>query len=75
MNKKKDINRIDGFLDGSKHIWKNNYDLRFGQIVLNLYNYIYKKYKIDIFFIEYDKLIKYLKEFLGDDKKNDMPFL
>lgn len=48
---------------------KNNYDLRFGQIVLNLYNYIYKKYKIDMFFIEYDKLIKYLKEFLGDDKK------
>ena len=68
MNKK-DINRIDGFLDGFKHIWKDNYDLRFSQIVLNLYNYIYKKYKIDMFFIEDDKLIKYLKEFLGDDKK------
>ena len=40
---KKDINRIDGFLDGFKHIWKDNYDLRFSQIVLNLYNYIYKK--------------------------------
>lgn len=69
MNKK-DINRIDGFLDGFKHIWKDNYDLRFSQIVFLIYIIIFiKKYKIDMFFIEDDKLIKYLKEFLGDDKK------
>ena len=69
MNKK-DINRIDGFLDVFKHIWKDNYDLRFSQIVFLIYIIIFiKNIRLICFFIEDDKLIKYLKEFLGDDKK------
>jgi hypothetical protein len=40
-------------------------DWRFGQFILNFISWYYNKYKTDIFYIEDDEMIKYIKEFVN----------
>lgn len=53
----RDINRIDEFLERLKKIWKLNPDLRFNQLVLNVFN------SPASYYMEDDKSIKRLEDF------------
>lgn len=60
----RDINRIDNYLDVIKKIWKQNPDLRFSQLVLN----IFTDSSLD-YYIEDDKSLEMFKHIygIGDD--------
>ena len=62
----RDINRLDKFYDELKRIHKYVPDWRFGQFIMNFISWYYEKYKRDCFYIEDDKMIKYLKEFTDE---------
>lgn len=59
----RDINRIQIFLDDFSHYWSLCPDLRFGQLISNIFNYIEAKYNIDPFFVEDDEMGEYIKEY------------
>lgn len=60
----RDINRIDDYLDIIKKIWKQNPDLRFSQLVLN----VFTDSSLD-YYIEDDKSLEMFKHMygIGDD--------
>lgn len=60
----RDINRIDDYLDVIKKIWKKNPDLRFSQLVLN----VFTDSSLD-YYIEDDKSLEMFKHMyeMGDD--------
>jgi uncharacterized protein YihD (DUF1040 family) len=60
----RDINRIDDYLDVIKKIWKQNPDLRFSQLVLN----VFTDSSLD-YYIEDDKSLEMFKHMygIGDD--------
>ena len=62
----RDINRLDNFYNILKELHKNIPDWRFGQFMMNFIEWYRFKYKRDIFYIEEDKMIKLIKEFLND---------
>lgn len=64
----RDINRLDVFYNELMRIHKENFpDWRFGQLVNNLERWLQaNKGIVDIFYIEEDKTLQYLKEFVGD---------
>ena len=63
----RDINRLDTFYDKLKEIHKNNIpDWRFGQFILNFISWFYSKYKKDIFYIEENRMIKYINEYFEE---------
>lgn len=64
----RDINRLDVFYNELMRIHKENFpDWRFGQLVNNLERWLQaNKGIVDIFYIEEDKMLQYLKEFVGD---------
>ena len=67
----RDINRLDNFYDNLKSIHKNYIPgWRFGQFILNFMSWYYDKYKTDIFYIEEDKMIKYINDFIDEVKRN-----
>lgn len=60
----RDKERIDRILKSVEFIWKNNPDLRFGQLVLNLYRELEGPLETEssrVFFCEDDKLEEMLK--------------
>lgn len=61
--------RIDVFTAELNRIWKTYYpDLRFGQLMMNFLGWVSCDKKIDPFFIEENKMIKYLKEYCGEEQ-------
>ena len=65
----RDANRLDSFYDNLKNIHKNYIpDWRFGQFIMNFMSWYYTKYKRDCFYIEEDKMIKYIEEFIDEVK-------
>lgn len=63
----RDINRLGVFYNELMRIHKENFpDWRFGQLVNNLERWLQaNKGIVDIFYIEEDKMLQYLKEFVG----------
>ena len=59
----RDKNRIYAFCNELANEWSTHYELRFGQFIINIFDYITNKYGIDPFFIEEDKIMEYIKEY------------
>ena len=56
--------RLDFFYEELKFIHKEFFqDLRFGQFILNMVEWIPNNYKIDPFFLEEDDFIKYARAY------------
>lgn len=53
----RDVNRISKFLVELAHIWYAHPDLRFGQLLINVFNSVNK----DVYYIEDDELIELIK--------------
>lgn len=62
----RDINRLDNFYNELKEIHKKVPDWRFGQFIMNFMSWYYTKYKRDCFYIEEDKMIKYIEKFINE---------
>ena len=62
----RDINRLDSFYDKFKELHKNVPDWRFGQFIMNFMSWYYNKYKRDCFYIEDDKILNYIEEFIDE---------
>lgn len=59
----RDINRIDPFLEEVGKVWKEKCpNWRFGQIMSNIQR-VMKTHDTDIFYMEEDELLEYMKEF------------
>lgn len=48
----RDPNRIDGYMEKLKKIWKDSPDLRFGQLLMNLLGEVQSELKKDLFYVE-----------------------
>ena len=60
----RDINRIEPLMNELTEIWYTVPDWRFGQLISNFKCYIKFQHNIeDIFYIEDDKILEYIKEF------------
>ena len=60
-------NRLNNLYDELKNIHKTYLpDWRFGQFMINFINWYYNKYKRDIFYIEDDKILTYIKEYINE---------
>jgi len=60
-------NRLNNLYDELKNIHKTYLpDLRFGQFMINFINWYYNKYKNDIFYIEDNKILTYIKEYINE---------
>ena len=58
--------RLDSFYDELKQIHKEHFcDWRFGQLCSNFFGWLASEKKVDLFFPEEDKMIKYIREFAG----------
>ena len=63
----RDPNRLENFYEKFKELHKTYCpDWRFGQLIINFMSWYYKKYKRDIFYIEEDKIIKYINEYFEE---------
>lgn len=56
----RDINRIDKEIKEIGELWKKVPDWRFSQLICNMQRY----YNSDLFYIEDDRFLKLLKDFL-----------
>ena len=69
----RDPNRLDDFYTTLCKIHKESFpDLRFGQLVLNLSDWLAAKKQIDIFFPEEDKMINYIIEYRDNFKRRQV---
>lgn len=60
----RNVERLDVFYDELKRIHKEYFpDWRFGQLCSNMFGWIMKEKKIDIFFPEEDKMLEYIREY------------
>ena len=66
----RDINRFDKFYNELKRIHGYIPDWRFGQFIMNFMGWYYSKYKRDCFYIEDDKILNYIEEFVDEVKEN-----
>lgn len=66
----RDVNRLYGFYNELMKIHMYNFpDWRFGQLINNLERWLQVNKKInDIFYIEEDKMLHYINEFVKDIK-------
>lgn len=68
----RDVNRLYGFYNELMKIHMENFpDWRFGQLINNLEQWLQINNKIpwnDIFYVEEDEMLEYLKEFVEDIK-------
>ena len=68
----RDVNRLYGFYNELMKIHMENFpDWRFGQLINNLERWSQINNKItwnDIFYVEEDKMLEYIKEFVKDIK-------
>lgn len=62
----RDINRLDIFYDELKEYHKKLPDWRFGQFITNFMGWYYQKTKRDCFYIEDDKIIAYIQDFVQE---------
>lgn len=63
----RDPNRLYGFYAELGRIHMKYFpDWRFGQFISNFNSWIYNHKDIDIFFPEEDKMLAYIKEFVGE---------
>ena len=54
--------RLDGFYDEMRKIHKEKFpDWRFGQLMMNFFNWVVMTKKCDPFFPEEDKMLKFLR--------------
>jgi len=60
----KDPNRIKNILEKLKEIWERYPDLRFGQLIMNLF----KDY--ELFFMEDEELLKEIEDLIKLDKED-----
>lgn len=54
----RDPNRIKPFLDRLGKVWKQLPDLRFGQLIENVFETIHQRQGLDCFYVEDDDMIK-----------------
>ena len=62
----RDANRLYNFYNKNRENHMKLPDWRFGQFILNFISWYYNKYKMDIFYIEDDDMLKYIKEFVDE---------
>jgi len=63
----RDKNRLYGFYGQLCDIHRENFpDWRFGQLFINLTNWLWANKSMDIYIPEEDEIVKYLKEFVLD---------
>lgn len=63
----RDPNRLYKFYENLRDMHMTHFpDWRFGQFMLNFIEWYYNKYKRDIFYIEDDKMVKIIKEYVND---------
>ena len=63
----RDPNRLYDFYEILRAIHQNNIpDWRFGQFIMNFMGWYCDKYKRDIFYIEDDKMMKVIREYVND---------
>lgn len=68
----RDPNRIDGFCEELKKLWHLLPDWRFGQLMSNFLGDVYEKTNHrDIFFIEDDEMLKYVKTYMQEPETAD----
>jgi hypothetical protein len=61
--------RLDEFYDELKRIHKEHFvDLRFGQFCSNLFRWLMYVKDVDPFFPEENKMLEYIKEYVGEIK-------
>jgi hypothetical protein len=61
----RDINRIDNFCNELAKYWKQVPDLRFGQLIINIFGSCEK----DPWFYEEDEMLKVFENFFKEEKK------
>ena len=60
----RNVERLDVFYNELKRIHEQYFpDWRFGQLCSNIFGWIMKEKKIDIFFSEEDKMLEYIREY------------
>ena len=63
----RDPNRLYKFYENLRDIHMTHFsDWRFGQFMLNFMEWYYNKYKRDVFYIEDDKILNYIEEFIDE---------
>lgn len=66
----RDLNRLNGFYDELKKIHMEYFpDWRFGQLCSNFLEWLFGSLHIDPFFIEEDRMLQYLKQYV--EKENN----
>lgn len=64
----RDPERIDKFTSELSRIWKTYYlDWRFGQFMMNFLGFVQSTKRRDPFFPEEPELLRYLKEYCGEE--------
>jgi hypothetical protein len=65
----RDPNRLDSFYDEVKRIHKKHFpDWRFGQFMCNFLGWLSADQGRDPFFPEEDEMIKYLRDYAGEEE-------
>ena len=64
----RDISRIYPLCNKLAEYWGQNPDLRFCQFIYNFMHWIYNYKRIDPFYVEDDKMLEYLKEYMKDEE-------
>lgn len=59
----RDPKRIDEFIKVLTELWKTFPDWRFGQMMTNFFRFVDSETNTDIFYIEDDKMLEFLKEY------------
>lgn len=62
----RDASRIYPLCNKLAEYWSQSPDLRFGQFMYNFMHWIYNYKRIDPFYVEDDKMLEYLKEYMKD---------
>ena len=60
----RDEKRIEPFCEELAQLWSDNFDLRFGQIMSNVMNYVDEVLDKDIFYMEEDELMAIIRTYL-----------
>lgn len=68
----RDINRLDKFYSQLCEIHKKSFpDMREGQFLINVFDYIRNNYSLDPFFLESEELLKFIKDYVANFKVDD----
>ena len=64
----RDINRIHPICEKLEQYWAQRPDLRFGQFMHSFFHWIWNCKRIDPFYVEDDKMLEYLNEYMKDEE-------